>query len=276
MNFFKNLSIISVILYLLGVLVTLIYLFNLPSQFETALPSVGTKWNSVDWIFYNTYIIVGIELALGIIAVVCLFFHNQKKEKTNIVYVDKYASNKEKDTTDTNLADSTETNKEIASTLSEVREALANQNDLKKELDKALSILCNEVEACQGAVFLKNETEDGKRTVRLSSSYAYHLADSAILEYEFGEGLTGQAAKEGKYVKIDAVPEGYINVFSGLGKSSPSHLIFVPLEKDGQVLGVMEIASFKSFSQGEEELLKQASPILSKYLDKNEAVDAIN
>ena len=131
------------------------------------------------------------------------------------------------------------------------------------------------MEACQGAVFLKNET-DGKRTVRLSSSYAYNLADSAILEYEFGEGLTGQAAKEGKFVKIDTVPEGYINVFSGLGKSAPSHLVFVPLQKNGEILGVMEIASFKSFSNSEEELLKQASPILSQYLDKEDSAGISN
>ena len=94
MNFYKNLSIITVILYLFGVLITLIYLFNLPNQFATALPSMGSKWDSVNWIFYNTYLIIGIELVVGIAAIISMFLNNQKKEKVNIVYVDKYASSK--------------------------------------------------------------------------------------------------------------------------------------------------------------------------------------
>lgn len=276
MNFYKNLSIIAVILYLFGVLITLIYLFNLPNQFATALPSMGSKWDNVSWIFYNTYLIIGIELVVGIVAITSMFLNHQKKEKANVVYVDKYSTSKEKESTENIILETSKQNNEaIQGKLTAVKEVLSDQKDLKTELDKALSILCNEVEACQGAVFLKNET-DGKRTVRLSSSYAYHLADSAILEYEFGEGLTGQAAKEGKFVKIDAVPEGYINVFSGLGKSAPSHLVFVPLQKNGEILGVMEIASFKSFTTAEEELLKQASPILSQYLDKEESVETGN
>jgi putative methionine-R-sulfoxide reductase with GAF domain len=271
MNHYRNLSIISVSLYLIGILVTLFYLFNLPNQFAAAIPSIGNKLELASGVFYNTYMIIGVELLIGVASIIFLFVTNQKKEKVNVVYVDKYTTAKDKETAEVKETENTmQINQEIESKLKSIKEALGSQKDLKEQLDNALSVLCNDVEACQGAVFLKKEKE-GKRFVQLCSSYAYNLADSATLEYEFGEGLTGQAAKEGKFVKIDAVPEGYIKIFSGLGKSSPSHLVFVPLQQEGETIGVMEIAAFKDFTLREEELLKKVSPILSEKIAGKEA-----
>jgi putative methionine-R-sulfoxide reductase with GAF domain len=273
MNHYKNLSIITVSLYLIGILATLIYLFNLPSQLATAIPSIGNKLELADGVFYNTYIIIAAELLLGVVSIIFLFIANQKKEKVNVVYVDKYASGKEKESKEEKETETTtQINHEIESKLNSIKSVLGSQKELKEQLDNALSVLCNDVEACQGAVFLKKEKE-GKRFVQLCSSYAYNLADSATLEYEFGEGLTGQAAKEGKFVKIDAVPDGYIKIFSGLGKSSPSHLVFVPLQQEGETIGVMEIAAFREFTSREEELLKKVSPILSEKIAGKEATN---
>jgi putative methionine-R-sulfoxide reductase with GAF domain len=271
MNHYKNLSIISVSLYLIGILVTLIYLFNLPNQFASAIPSIGSKLDHANGVFYNTYMVIGTVLLIGVASIIFLFISNQKKEKANVVYVDKYSA-KDKESKEANEAEALNNlhvNEEIESMLNSIKEVLESQKELKTDLDNALSVLCNDVEACQGAVFLKTE-KDGKRFVKLCSSYAYNLADSATLEYEFGEGLTGQAAKEGKFVKIDAVPDGYIKIFSGLGKSSPSHLIFVPLQEEGETIGVMEIAAFKNFTSREEELLKKVSPIISQRIARKD------
>lgn len=272
MNVYKNLSIITVVLFLLGVLITVVYLFNLPSQIATVLPSINSKWDSVSWIFYSTYLIIGAELLLGVASIVFLFLATQHSEKVNIVYVDKYSSNREKEEVETeqsvNIQDFKE---EVEGKVKSVKEILASRDDLKKELDKALSYICNKVEACQGAIFLKNETE-GKRVVRLFSSYAYSLAETAVLEYELGEGLTGQAAKEGKFIKIDSVPDGYIKIFSGLGKSSPSKLIFVPIKNQQETVGVMEIASFKAFTAVDQEFLNQLSNVISEYISSREIV----
>ncbi|HYG40698.1 MAG TPA: GAF domain-containing protein [Cytophagales bacterium] len=276
MNIYKNLSIITVVLFLLGILITVIYLLNLPSQIVSVLPALNAKTDQINGIFYNAYLIVGIELILGISAIVFLFLSAQKRDKANIVYVDKYATNREKEDAESqDNAEIQDHKEEIEGRVKAVKGILTGKKDLKTELDSALSYICNQVEACQGAIFLKNET-DGKRVIRLFSSYAYSVAESSVLEYEFGEGLTGQAAKEGKLVKIDSVPDGYIKVFSGLGNSSPSKLIFIPIKNQEETIGVMEIAAFKAFSRTNQEFLKQLSPAISDYIGKKEIVTESN
>ncbi len=66
--------------------------------------------------------------------------------------------------------------------------------------------------------------------------------DSAIAErFEPGDGLLGQAAADGKLIRIDNVPEGYLTVGSGLGRSQPRQLLIVPAMADGAANAVLEL-----------------------------------
>jgi putative methionine-R-sulfoxide reductase with GAF domain len=84
--------------------------------------------------------------------------------------------------------------------------------------------------------------------------------------YEFGEGLAGQVAKEGKSVNIRNVPEGYITVLSGLGNASPNALVIVPVWFNDQVAGVLEVASFREFSQEDQSYLQAVAGLLGERL----------
>jgi signal transduction protein with GAF and PtsI domain len=144
---------------------------------------------------------------------------------------------------------------------------------LKQALEKALRAVCNELEACQGAVYLADEAE-GKRFIELQAGYAYYQPESQRLIYEFGEGLAGQVAKEGQLINLTSVPDNYITVLSGLGKASPNHLIIAPIIDESDptihtVRGVIEIASFKVFSTYEEELVRKAASALGKFIHEH-------
>lgn len=123
------------------------------------------------------------------------------------------------------------------------------------------SHLAKEMSASQAAYFSVTN-RDGKNLLKLTASFAYHVPESQEVVFEFGEGLTGQAAVEGKPVNIKKIPDGYITALSGLGKATPSNLMILPIKHNGKVKGVLELSSFTEFSSEDEEYLVQISEII--------------
>jgi hypothetical protein len=140
-------------------------------------------------------------------------------------------------------------------------EDLIIQNKNNPDYDKFLTnMLVKELEACQAAFFTV-EKRNNIDVLKLTSSFAYHIPESQEVVYEFGEGLLGQTAMEGKPNNIKSVPDGYIQVFSGLGKTTPNHLFILPFKKDNKVNAVLELASFKEFDTETEKFLRHISEI---------------
>jgi hypothetical protein len=93
---------------------------------------------------------------------------------------------------------------------------------------------------------------------------AYGLPEGfSPAQFAPGEGLCGQAALEGEPLIIDNVPEDYLDVASGLGKAKPSFLYFLPIMKDKNCVGLIELATFKKI-----ELEKMWPAISAKIIDK--------
>jgi putative methionine-R-sulfoxide reductase with GAF domain len=135
------------------------------------------------------------------------------------------------------------------------------QNKDNAEYDKFLTrLLVKELDVCQAAFFTV-EKRNNLDVLKLTSSFAYHIPESQEVVFEFGEGLLGQAAMEGKPNNIKNVPNGYIEVFSGLGKATPNHLFMLPFKRDNKVTAVLELASFKEFDAETEKFLKHISEI---------------
>ncbi|MCG8375565.1 MAG: ATP-binding protein, partial [Chlorobiales bacterium] len=59
-----------------------------------------------------------------------------------------------------------------------------------------------------------------------------------------------------KTIQISDVPEDYIKVRSGLGETSPNHIIAIPLLLDQKLVGVIELAKLEPFSKEQVELLE--------------------
>jgi CheY-like chemotaxis protein/signal transduction histidine kinase len=70
-----------------------------------------------------------------------------------------------------------------------------------------------------------------------------------------GEGLVGQAAADKRVMVIDDIPEGYVEVRSGLGAAPPRSLILVPTHAEGVVNGVFEFGFFSPPAAAARELL---------------------
>ena len=139
--------------------------------------------------------------------------------------------------------------------------------DLKEFSSKLLSVIARILEISQG-VFFNAEKCKGAHVIRYLSGYASQNLDTGNLEYEFGQGLSGQVAKDGKLININSVPEGYITILSGLGEASPRSMIIFPVLNKNQVLAVIELASFKVFSKSDEEFLMGIAPYVAREILK--------
>lgn len=142
---------------------------------------------------------------------------------------------------------------------------IPKKTSLKEYCNLVIGIISKQFEVSQGIFFLTT-TEESKKFLYLIGGYAYYKPDDGETKFLFGEGLAGQVAKAQKIINIKNVPDGYIKIVSGLGSSTPKNLIIVPFVEKSQTIGVMELASFKTFSTKHEEILSSLSSIIVKEL----------
>jgi GAF domain-containing protein len=72
--------------------------------------------------------------------------------------------------------------------------------------------------------------------------------------FRIGEGLVGQCAREKRGLLLDSVPRNYV-ISSGSAAPTPASLIILPVLFEGEVKGVIELASFDRFSPTHKALL---------------------
>lgn len=124
------------------------------------------------------------------------------------------------------------------------------QNDsLMKCASDWLSEFAREKEISRGAFFV-NESKNGKNFIRLVSTFASPDPNDEGIILEVGEGLPGQVAKDGRMMVITDIPGEYF-ITSGLGRSRPVSLIVFPVKTEDKILGVVELASFRKFSDSD-------------------------
>ncbi|WP_296703281.1 GAF domain-containing protein [Algoriphagus sp.] len=132
--------------------------------------------------------------------------------------------------------------------LAKFSEVLQSQHDdIEKFGDQLISELVRYVGANQGAIFTIEETKDN-RFLQLLSTYAWGKKRYVENQVTMDSGnLMVQAIKESEHIYIKEIPDGFVNITSGLGDANPKALLIVPLIINNKPLGVIELATFKDF-----------------------------
>jgi len=139
---------------------------------------------------------------------------------------------------------------------------------LDKFSEELLRNMSDTFNIVQGLFYIKNPNED---LYHCYAQYAY-FSENKPSEFRTGETLPGQAVKNKAIVSINDIPEKYMTVASGLGKSNPKHLVFVPIKNQDDVLGLIEYATFETLSGKQfkalEGISKKVADVISKHFKK--------
>jgi HAMP domain-containing protein/CheY-like chemotaxis protein len=148
------------------------------------------------------------------------------------------------------LAETTKVNQEqdwLKTNVARFTRMLQGQRDLLTVARQILNELAPLVNALHGAFYM-TESDDEGPILKLFASYAYQERKTVSSAWRFGQGLVGQAALEGKRIVLSKVPSDYIQISSALGEATPHSIVVVPILFEGEVKGVIELASFEKFS----------------------------
>jgi PAS domain S-box-containing protein len=126
-----------------------------------------------------------------------------------------------------------------------------DNNDMKKLSFNIIKNLIQTLNANQGGFFLLEENQEEGQYLNLISAYAYDRQKFLQKKIMVGEGMVGNCVQEKQTIYIRDVPKNYMEIKSGLGGSVPRSLLIVPLKKEDQITGVVEIASFNEFRKHE-------------------------
>lgn len=78
-------------------------------------------------------------------------------------------------------------------------------------------------------------------------------------QIHFGQGIAGQCAADGQMRLLSDIPDNYLKVSSALGTANPRQLLVIPVFFEKRQIGVVELATLGSFSDGQVAFLTQAA-----------------
>ncbi|MCU0450467.1 MAG: GAF domain-containing protein [Bernardetiaceae bacterium] len=140
-----------------------------------------------------------------------------------------------------------------------------SNQDLKELANQVLAHLVKYLGANQGSLFTL-EGQGKNAHLVLQAAYAYDKRKYLEKEVKVGVGLLGQAVLEGSPAYYTHLPNGYVEITSGLGETTPGSLLIVPLKIDELVYGAVEIASFEPLAPHQIDFVSRLSERIANTL----------
>ena len=205
------------------------------------------------------YILIVIASSFVLLNLIGKIYAEKPKEKTKIVYKN---FKKEKEKTDNTEKKHKDVIKKLSTEALIDLDLIDNHEKFSETLLRNFSKTFNIV---QGVVYVKN-----KDSFVTSNTYAFYKTETAK-SFQIGEGITGQVAKNQKFLYIDNVPKNYITVLSGLGDGSPKYLAFIPIISKDKTIAVIEFTMFEKLPNPTENIFnsiaQKLTPLFEKFIN---------
>src|SRR5436190_1217045 len=171
-----------------------------------------------------------------------------------------------------NLEDTTQKNTEqdwLKTNLAKFSRMLQGQRDLMAVGQMILSELAPVVGAQQAEFYVLAGEETPK--LRLLASFASGGQGSHGKEVGLGEGLVGQCAIEKRKLVLSSVPSSGFRIATGLSAQSAADVLVLPVVFEGDVRGVIELASLERFNPAHQAFLDQLTESIGIVINTIEA-----
>jgi len=173
-----------------------------------------------------------------------------------------------------NLRETTQRNMQqdwLKTNLAHFTRLLQGQRDLMTASRLILSELAPLVNAQHGVFYTMDASDPEEPVLRYQAGYAYRERKHLANVFRVGEGLVGQCALERERILLHNVPGDYVAISSGLGEAPPLSIVVLPIVFEGQLLAVIELASFERFSPIHLDFLDQLTESIGIVLNTIEA-----
>lgn len=144
----------------------------------------------------------------------------------------------------------------LANGQSQLADVLRGEQTVSQLAENILSHLCPYTGAQAGVLFLLVGSQ-----LRIVGSYAYTPRPGFDGAFALGEGLVGQAAMDGKIV-YQSVPSDTLIISTGLVNLTPRQIAAAPFFVNGNVVGVLELATISEFTRSHLEFWNRISESL--------------
>ena len=121
---------------------------------------------------------------------------------------------------------------------------ILDNDKLVDQIETSINELSRYVNAGMGALYIY-DTEN--EILKLEGSYAYTKRADVANSFKVGEGVVGQVAYEKKPILLTNVPDG-TTIQTGTTNSKALNIYTYPLIFKGELIGVVEVASYERFN----------------------------
>ncbi|KMT23282.1 response regulator [Clostridium cylindrosporum] len=144
--------------------------------------------------------------------------------------------------------------------LNSLNQELSISVNLNEFAQKTINFLSRNMECGNAAFYLYDEASN---SLHLNASFAFTERDALSHKYEIGEGTIGQAALEKKPILLKNIKRNDVLITTGTVCEAPLNTYTFPVVFEDEIYAVIELASFEPFTKLKQELIEEASKIIS-------------
>ncbi|WP_342118785.1 response regulator [Pseudoduganella sp. OTU4001] len=153
----------------------------------------------------------------------------------------------------------------LKSSQNELNTVMRGEQELAELGQRILTYVAERLGARVGSLYVDEGQGQG---MRLLAGYGL-VQGQHPAQLVPGEGMAGQALRDGKRVLLDAAPPGYLSIGSALGSAGPSSVLVLPLQHGRNMVGLMELGSFRPFSDNELAFVDSCAEVMAIGLEVN-------
>ncbi len=131
----------------------------------------------------------------------------------------------------------------LQSGIATLNDKMVGEKNLHELANDILDEVVTRTHSQVGAFYLAEED----KSLLLAASYAL-TEEKKRNRLHVGEGLAGQVAQSGKQILINEIPEDELTIVYAAGATRPRNVVAVPIFREGQVMGVMEVGSLQTYT----------------------------